>query len=87
MKDEKWSEQQLEELLSKAPKMQDRRSKEDVFARLKEAGAFEEEPVQRLAGKKKKPFMLFSLTAALAFLSFSGVYYFSQNAQEDASMS
>ena len=89
MKDEKWSEQRLEELLSQAPKMQDRRSKEDVFARLKEAGAFEAEPVQHLAGKKKKstmPFVL-TVTAALTFLSFGGVYYFSQNAQEDASMS
>ncbi|MGM9951464.1 MAG: GerMN domain-containing protein [Lysinibacillus sp.] len=87
MKDEKWSEQQLEELLSQAPKMQDCRSKEDVFARLKEAGAFEEEPVQRLAGKKRRPSMLFGLVAALTFLTFGGVYYFSQDAQEDASMS
>ncbi len=88
MKDEKWSEQQLEELLSQAPKMQDRRSKEDVFARLKEAGAFEEEPMQRPTVKKRKPFLFLGLTAAMTFLSFGGVYYFSsQNAQEDASMS
>lgn len=87
MKNEKWDDQQLEELLSKAPKIQDHRSKEDVFARLKEAGAFEEEPVQLSKKKKRNPFMLFGLTAALTFITFGGVYYFSQNSSEEKSVS
>jgi hypothetical protein len=86
MKNEKWDDQQLEELLSKAPKIQDHRSKEDVFARLKEAGAFEEEPVQLSKKKKRNPFMLFGLTAALTFITFGGVYYFSQSSSEERSV-
>lgn len=87
MKNEKWDDQQLEELLSKAPKLQDHRSKEDVFARLKQAGAFEEEPVQLDKRKKRNPFRLFGLTAALTCITFGGVYYFSQNTSEEKSMS
>lgn len=83
MKNEKWDDKQLEELLSKAPKIQDHRSKEDVFARLKEAGAFEEEPVQHTRKKKRNPFMLFGLTAALTFVTFGSVYFFSQNSHEE----
>lgn len=86
MKNEKWDDQQLEELLSKAPKIQDHRSKEDVFARLKEAGAFEEEPVQRSKKKSRKPFMLFGLTAALTLLTFGSVFYFSQSPSEEKSI-
>ena len=34
-------------IITQAPKIHDNRSKEDVFARLQEAGAFEEEEKQR----------------------------------------
>ena len=84
MKDEKWSEQELEELLSQAPKIHDNRSKEDVFARLQEAGAFEEEEIQVQQVVKKKYNRIFSygLAVALTLLSFTGIYYLTSNSSE-----
>lgn len=46
MKQEHWNDEQIEALLKQAPKMQDARSKEEVFSRLQESGAFKpEQPV------------------------------------------
>lgn len=39
----KWDEENIEKLLKQAPKIQDHRSKEEVFAKLQQAGAFEEQ--------------------------------------------
>ncbi|MFF5993571.1 hypothetical protein AAGS61_02300 [Lysinibacillus sp. KU-BSD001] len=84
MKDEKWGEQEIEKLLSQAPKIQDNRSKEDVFAKLKEAGAFEEEvPVQKVIKKKRSLFSIYGLTAALLLFAFGGMYYISGNKSQD----
>lgn len=84
MKDEKWSEQELEDLLSQAPKIHDNRSKEDVFARLQEAGAFEEEEIQVQQVVKRKYNRIFSygLAVALTMLTFSGIYYLTSNSFE-----
>ena len=84
MKDEKWSEQEIEELLSQAPKIHDNRSKEDVFARLQEAGAFEEEEiqVQQVVKRKYKRIFSYGLAAALTILTFSGIYYLTSNSSE-----
>ena len=84
MKDEKWSEQELEELLSQAPKIHDNRSKEDVFARLQEAGAFEEEEiqVQQVVKRKYNRIFTYGLAVALTMLTFSGIYYLTSNSSE-----
>ena len=84
MKDENWSEQEIEELLSQAPKIHDNRSKEDVFARLQEAGAFEKEETQvkQVVKKKYNRIFTYGLAVALTMLTFSGVYYFSNNSSQ-----
>lgn len=84
MKDEKWSEQEIEELLSQAPKIHDNRSKEDVFARLQEAGAFEEEKtqVQQVVKRKYNRMFTYGLVVAMTILTFSGVYYLTSNSSE-----
>ena len=84
MKDEKWSEQEIEELLSQAPKIHDNRSKEDVFARLQEAGAFEEEKtqVQQVVKRKYNRIFTYGLVAAMTILTFSGIYYVTNNSSE-----
>lgn len=84
MKDEKWSEQEIEELLSQAPKIHDNRSKEDVFARLQEAGAFEEEKTQVQQAVKRKYHRIFTygLVVAMTLLTFSGIYYIASNSSE-----
>lgn len=84
MKDEKWSEQELEELLSQAPKIHDNRSKEDVFARLQEAGAFEEEEVQvqQVVKRKYNRMWTYGLVVALTMLTFSGIYYLTSDSSQ-----
>lgn len=86
MKDEKWSEQEIEELLSQAPKIHDNRSKEDVFARLQEAGAFEEEgkQVKPVVKKKYKYNRIFAygIAVALTMLTFSGIYYLANDSSQ-----
>lgn len=84
MKDEKWSEQEIEELLSQAPKVHDNRSKEDVFARLQEAGAFEEEKtqVQQVVKRKYNRIYTYGLAVAMTLLTFSGIYYVMSNSSE-----
>ena len=84
MKDEKWSEQEIEELLSQAPKIHDNRSKEDVFARLQEAGAFEEEKiqVQQVVKRKYNRIFTYGLVVAMTLLTFTGIYYVTSNSSE-----
>ena len=84
MKDDKWSEQEIEELLSQAPKIHDNRSKEDVFARLQEAGAFEEEKthVQQVVKRKYNRIFTYGLFVAMTVLTFSGIYYLTNNSFE-----
>lgn len=80
MNEEKWDELDIEKLLEQAPKIQDHRSKEDVFAKLQQAGAFEEDSPQEIVVKKKKnSLLLIGITAAIMTLTFSSVYLFSQN--------
>ncbi|WP_107841399.1 hypothetical protein [Metasolibacillus meyeri] len=50
----KWDEENIEKLLTQAPKIQDHRSKEEIFAKLQAAGAFEEEPVQQPSVTQRK---------------------------------
>lgn len=47
MKKELWDDELLESLLKQAPKMTDHRTKEDVFKRLQDEGAFNELPPQK----------------------------------------
>ena len=84
MKDEKWSEPEIEQLLSQAPKVHDNRSKEDVFARLQEAGAFEEEKthVQQVVKRKYNRIYTYGLAVAMALLTFSGIYYVMSHSSE-----
>ena len=84
MKDEKWSEQEIEELLSQAPKIHDNRSKEDVFARLQVAGAFDEEEkqVKPVVKKKYNRIFTYGLAVALTMLTFSGIYYLANNSSQ-----
>ena len=84
MKDEKWSEQKIEQLLSQAPKVHDNRSKEDVFARLQEAGAFEEEKthVQQVVKRKYNRMYTYGLAVAMTLLTFSGIYYVMSHSSE-----
>ena len=46
MKKKQWNENQIEELLHKAPKIHDERSKEEVLQRLRESGAFQQQQQQ-----------------------------------------
>ncbi|MEK3765169.1 MULTISPECIES: hypothetical protein [unclassified Solibacillus] len=46
MKKERWDEENLEQLLKQAPKVTDHRTKDEIFNRLKDEGAFSEEPPQ-----------------------------------------
>ena len=44
MKKEHWDEKEIELFLKKAPKVTDHRSKDEVFNRLMDEGAFNEDP-------------------------------------------
>lgn len=46
MKKERWEEENLEQLLKQAPKVTDHRTKDEIFNRLKDDGAFNEQPPQ-----------------------------------------
>ncbi|MBD8031954.1 hypothetical protein [Solibacillus merdavium] len=46
MKKERWDEENLEQLLKQAPKVTDHRTKDEIFNRLKDDGAFNEQPPQ-----------------------------------------
>ncbi|WP_342559214.1 hypothetical protein [Metasolibacillus sp. FSL K6-0083] len=62
----KWDEENIEKLLMQAPKIQDHRSKEDVFAKLQAAGAFEEQqPVQKTVRRSYKRITSFVAAAAV----------------------
>lgn len=52
MNQNEWDDNKIEDLLGKVPKIQDQRSKEDVFKRLKEHGLFDEEPITNHPPKK-----------------------------------
>lgn len=45
MSHDNWDDKKIEDLLEKVPKIHDRRSKEDVFNRLKADGLFDDEPL------------------------------------------
>lgn len=47
MSHEKWDDNKIEQLLSNSPKIQDQRSKDDVFQRLKNDGLFDEMPSEK----------------------------------------
>lgn len=53
MKQERWDDEQIESLLKQAPKMHDTRSKEDVFKRLQDDGAFLDVEKQTVLPQKK----------------------------------
>lgn len=53
MKREHWDDEQIESLLKQAPKIQDTRSKEDVFKRLQDEGVFLGEQKQTVLPQKK----------------------------------
>lgn len=79
---------EIEELLNLAPKIEDTRSKEEVFARLKKAGVFEadenketqqqinQKPIVRKQKiqKQKQKRLIGLLTAAVTMLALSGVF-------------
>lgn len=45
MSHDKWEDKNIEDMLSKVPKIHDQRSKEDVLNRLKEDGQLDDEPL------------------------------------------
>ncbi|WP_332649306.1 hypothetical protein [Lysinibacillus sp. 54212] len=84
MNDEKWDELDIEKLLEQAPKIQDNRSKEDVFAKLQQAGAFEEEhPPVSVVKRKNHALIILGISAALFVVLFSGAYFLSPQTSND----
>ena len=53
MKKEQWDEKEIELFLKKAPKVTDHRSKDEVFNRLKDEGAFNEDSSQKQQNNQK----------------------------------
>lgn len=56
MKKEHWDESEIENLLKQSPKVTDNRSKEEVFQRLLDEGAFSEQspqPQKKLLNRKE----------------------------------
>lgn len=64
-----FDEKSIEELLNNAPKIEDHRSKEDVLARLKDEGVFDEKPTVRKQRKSPKWMPYIVLAAAVALFS------------------
>lgn len=84
MNDEKWDELEIEQLLEQAPKIQDNRSKEDVLARLKQAGALDDaRPSTNVVKKKNNLFIGFGISAAILMMTFSSVYFLSYQTSYD----
>jgi len=82
MSNNKWSEQEIEQLLSQAPKMNDDRSKEEVFNRLKQDHIMIKKP-------RKKPRWAPPVVAAVAILTLTvlTVSYLNQDNQMSESAS
>lgn len=53
MSHEKWNEQKIKRILSNMPKVEDERTKEEMFQRLKEDGVFDEHP-EKVVKKRMK---------------------------------
>ncbi|WP_042477881.1 hypothetical protein [Bacillus ndiopicus] len=71
----KWDEENIEKLLMQAPKIQDHRSKEEVFAKLQAAGAFEE-PQPVIQRKRRSYKRITSFVAAAAITCAIGIPMF-----------
>jgi len=54
MSQNKWDDDKIEDLLSSVPKIKDNRTKDDILQRLKDDGAFDDEPSENIATIKKK---------------------------------
>ena len=72
MSHDKWEDKNIEDLLSKVPKIHDQRSKEDVLNRLKEDGQLDDEPLstntQTTGHRKKFKWMPIAVSIAALFL-------------------
>ena len=84
----RWHDQEIEQLLKQMPHVQDMRSKEDVFAKLKEAGAFDEEPEQHIikqnVNKKKKSYAPYYISvAAVAVLAIIPTFLLNNESQNE----
>lgn len=58
MNDNKWGELEIEKALQNSPKIQDTRSKEDIFKRLQQEGIFDEEIVTALEPQTPAPIII-----------------------------
>jgi len=67
MRNNKWNEQKIDDLLSKAPKLQDTRSKDEVLKRLREDSRLINEPIL----KKRRKMWIPSVVAVAAVLTLS----------------
>ncbi|RHW39403.1 hypothetical protein D1B33_00740 [Lysinibacillus yapensis] len=70
MSHEKWDDDKIEDFLHQAPKLQDSRSKEEVFKRLKEDGLFDEQPlsVESTKPQHRRKFLWIPITISIAAL-------------------
>lgn len=68
MKKEHWDEKEIELFLKKAPKVTDHRSKDEVFNRLMDEGAFNEDPPQLQPNRQK------SIRWAPLFVSIASIF-------------
>ena len=78
MTKDKWQDTDIEELLEKAPKIQDNRSKEDVLFRLKQDGVFNELPRDQQPARRKRRGTSISIivaSVALLFVTIIGAYF------------
>lgn len=78
MTKDKWQDTDIEELLKKAPKIQDNRSKEDVLFRLKQNGVFNELPRDQQPAQRNKRGTSISIivaSVALLFVTIIGAYF------------
>lgn len=65
MSHEKWDDENIEQILSNMPNVEDKRSKDEVFQRLKDSGAFEQKQVKIV--KKKIKWLPIVVTIAALF--------------------
>ncbi|MBM7610444.1 type II secretory pathway pseudopilin PulG [Lysinibacillus composti] len=66
MSHEKWDDNKIEQLLSNSPKIQDQRSKDDVFQRLKNDGLFDEMPSEKTKKRIQPKFKWMPIAVSIA---------------------
>ncbi|WP_404427852.1 hypothetical protein LG296_07575 [Ureibacillus chungkukjangi] len=88
MSHDKWEDKNIEDMLSKVPKIHDQRSKEDVLNRLKEDGQLDDEPLstntQKDTSKKVKWMPIAVSIAAVLLLAIIIPSFLNENSSFDS---